>query len=221
MSMNRSNESSQLSIYGKKYTALFPIVKRIFDVLLSLVSIVLLLPLLLLISFCIKFSDFRAPVFFVQERIGLNETPFKMFKFRSMCTDAEKKLDALLDINEAEGALFKMKEDPRITKIGKFLRAYSLDELPQLFNVLRGDMSLIGPRPCLVREFQLYSDYHKNRLVVKPGITGLWQVSGRSGLTFDQMVELDIYYINNQSFKNDMKIFFKTFFVVFKKENAY
>ncbi|GAB2498689.1 sugar transferase [Alkalibacterium psychrotolerans] len=221
MSMNRSNESSQLSIYNKKYTALFPIVKRIFDVLLSLVSIILLLPLLLLISFCIKISDFRAPVFFVQERIGLNETPFKMFKFRSMCTDAEKKLNGLLDKNEAEGALFKMKEDPRITTIGKFLRAYSLDELPQLFNVLKGDMSLIGPRPCLMREFQLYSDYHKNRLVVKPGITGLWQVSGRSGLTFDQMVELDIYYINNQSFKNDMKIFFKTFFVVFKKENAY
>lgn len=221
MSMNRSNESSQLSIYSKKYTALFPIVKRIFDVLLSLGSIVLLLPLLLLIAFCIKVSDFRAPVFFVQERIGLNETPFKMFKFRSMCTDAEKKLDGLLNKNEAEGALFKMKEDPRITTIGKFLRAYSLDELPQLFNVLKGDMSLIGPRPCLMREFQLYSDYHKNRLVVKPGITGLWQVSGRSGLTFDQMVELDIYYINNQSFKNDVKIFFKTFLVVFKKENAY
>jgi lipopolysaccharide/colanic/teichoic acid biosynthesis glycosyltransferase len=144
-----------------------------------------------------------------------------MYKFRSMVSNAEEKLKELLVHNEIEGAMFKMKNDPRITKIGKFIRKTSIDELPQLINVLRGEMSLVGPRPPLVREVAEYTDYDKLRLTVKPGCTGLWQVSGRNELSFKEMVELDLKYIQNRSIGFDLKIIFKTFKVLLGAKDAF
>jgi lipopolysaccharide/colanic/teichoic acid biosynthesis glycosyltransferase len=144
-----------------------------------------------------------------------------MYKFRSMVSNAEEKLKDLLAQNEIEGAMFKMKNDPRITKIGKFIRKTSIDELPQLINVLRGEMSLVGPRPPLVREVAEYTDYDKLRLTVKPGCTGLWQVSGRNELSFKEMVELDLKYIQNRSVLFDLRIIFKTFKVLLGAKDAF
>lgn len=221
MFMYRTSKVANQLEAERTQTLFFPFLKRTIDVVATLLAIIILLPIFVLIYCCIKLSDISSPVIFVQERIGINGQSFKMYKFRSMCVDAEDKLEKLIDKNEAEGAMFKIKEDPRVTPIGKFLRKYSLDELPQFFNVLKGDMSLVGPRPCLYRELQNYSEYHKLRLRVKPGITGLWQVSGRSGLSFEQMIELDLIYIKNLSLKNELIILLKTFIVVFKSENAY
>lgn len=207
--------------YNVKHKLAYERVKRLMDITIALLLILFLLPLLIAIAVLIKIDDHEGKIFFYQERMGQNEKTFRMYKFRSMCSDAEDKLAALLAQNEADGAMFKMKDDPRITHVGKHLRSLSLDELPQLFNVLKGDMSLVGPRPCLTREFVDYSDYDKQRLMVKPGITGLWQVSGRSGLSFEQMIEMDLRYINQLSIVNDIKILLKTFIVVCKKENAY
>lgn len=167
-------------------------VKRGFDILASLMGLILLSPLFLIVAIAIKVDDPRGKVFYSQIRLGRGERPFKMFKFRSMFVDADKKLADLLKYNEVDGAMFKMKEDPRVTRIGHFIRKYSIDELPQLINVLKGDMSLVGPRPPLEREVANYSEYAKQRLYVKPGCTGLWQVSGRNSVGFDEMVELDL-----------------------------
>ena len=144
-----------------------------------------------------------------------------MYKFRSMYVDAEERLSNLLEHNEVSGAMFKMKEDPRVTKIGACIRKCSIDELPQLFNVLMGDMSLVGPRPALIREVAEYTSYDKQRLLVTPGISGLWQVSGRSRLTFAQMVALDLEYVTTRSYWMDIKILFKTVIVVCKGDGAY
>ncbi len=168
-----------------------------------------------------KFEEPKGPIFFSQTRIGLNEKPFKMYKIRSMVTNAEELLENLLDENEVEGAMFKMKEDPRVTKIGKTIRKFSIDELPQLWNVIKGDMSLIGPRPPLEREVAEYTPYDKQRLLIKPGCTGLWQVSGRNDLDFDEMVELDMKYIQNLSLRTDLWILFKTVWVMIKPNSAY
>jgi len=221
MFIYRINKVAQALPIDKRQTVLSQLIKRTIDVFFSLLALIILLPILLLITACIKLTDFSSPVIFVQERIGIDGKNFNMYKFRSMCPDAEDKLQLLLDKNEADGAMFKIKDDPRVTPIGRVLRNYSLDELPQFYNVLRGDMSLIGPRPCLYRELQNYTEHDKLRLKVKPGITGLWQVSGRSGLSFEQMIELDLAYIKTMSVKNDLKILFKTMIVVFKSENAY
>lgn len=144
-----------------------------------------------------------------------------MYKFRSMVSNAEELLESLLDKNEIEGHMFKLKEDPRITRIGKFIRKTSMDELPQLWNVLKGEMSLVGPRPPLVREVEQYSDYHKQRLHVIPGCTGLWQVSGRNNVSFEKMVELDLHYIKNRSIMIDLKIILKTSKVLLGSKDAY
>lgn len=196
-------------------------VKRIFDCLASILALVLLLPLFFFLAILIKFDDPKGTVFFSQIRIGKRGTAFRMYKFRSMCVDAESKLDKLAERNEIDGAMFKIKEDPRITRIGHFIRRTSLDELPQLYNVLRGEMSLVGPRPCLPQEYATYTDYDKQRLAVIPGCTGLWQVSGRNGLSFDQMVDLDCKYINHRSVLNDIVILFKTFKVFVIPNQAY
>jgi exopolysaccharide biosynthesis polyprenyl glycosylphosphotransferase len=196
-------------------------IKRVIDIFGSLFGLILLSPLFLVIGYKIKKEDPNGPVFFAQDRIGKDGEMFKMYKFRSMCVDAEERLALLLEHNEVEGAMFKMKDDPRVTKIGKFIRKTSIDELPQLWNVLKGDMSLVGPRPPLIREVKEYSLYDKQRLYVKPGCTGLWQVSGRSSIGFYDMVMLDIQYIQNLSFYSDMKIIFKTFSVLLKKSDAY
>lgn len=202
-----------------KYAYFF--MKRLIDILGSFVGLIVLSPLFLVVAYKIKKEDPEGPVFFSQDRVGKNGKVFKMYKFRSMCVDAEEKLETLLQHNEVEGAMFKMKDDPRITKIGKFIRKTSIDELPQLLNVLKGEMSLVGPRPPLLREVAEYSAYDRQRLLIKPGCTGLWQVSGRNHVGFDEMVRLDLRYINKLSIKNDLKIILKTVKVVIQPNGAY
>ena len=196
-------------------------IKRLFDVVASSVAVVILSPVFLIIAIAIKINDPAGPVFYTQTRVGKDGKPFKMFKFRSMVTNADELLEKLRDQNEVEGAMFKMKEDPRITKVGKFIRKYSLDELPQLLNVVGGSMSIVGPRPPLPIEVKEYTDYDRQRLMVKPGATGMWQVGGRNALSFDQMVELDLTYINERSIWLDLKIMFETVKVMIKPNAAY
>jgi len=183
--------------------------KRIIDVVVASLGLALLSPLMLCIAALIKL-DSPGPVIFKQTRIGRGGRPFVVYKFRSMYEGAELEQEALTSLNEASGPLFKIKDDPRRTKFGKFLRRTSLDELPQLYNVLKGEMSLIGPRPQLPSEVEQYQPWHRKRLETWPGITGLWQVSGRSELSFDEMVLLDIYYIENWSLLLDLEIALKT-----------
>lgn len=195
--------------------------KRTLDIIGSLIGIILLSIVFILVALAIKIEDPKGPVFFSQERIGKKGKIFKMYKFRSMVTDAETKLAELLQLNETTGAMFKMKNDPRVTRIGRLIRKTSVDELPQLFNVLKGEMSLVGPRPPLPREVAEYTNYDKKRLIVTPGCTGIWQVSGRSNIGFKEMVELDLYYIKNQSIFMDVKIIFKTIVLLFGSKNAF
>ena len=196
-------------------------IKRLIDIFGSLLGIVLLSPIILIVAILIKIEDPNGPVFFKQVRVGKDETKFYMYKFRSMVIDAEDRLNDLLELNEISGAMFKMKEDPRVTKLGKFIRKTSIDELPQLVNVLKGEMSLVGPRPPLLREVQEYSSHDKLRLLVKPGCTGLWQVSGRSNMGFEEMVDLDIQYIMNRNLLLDIKIILKTVMVMVNSKGAY
>lgn len=200
---------------------LYFFVKRVVDVIGSAVGLVLLSPVFIIVAVLMKIEEPRGPIFYSQTRIGKNEEKFKMYKIRSMCVDADKKLTELLKHNEVEGAMFKMKDDPRITKVGKIIRKTSIDELPQLWNVIKGDMSLVGPRPPLPREVEIYTNHDKQRLLVKPGCTGLWQISGRNEVGFDEMVELDLQYIKNVSVKNDVEIMVKTVGVMLKPNGAY
>ena len=199
---------------------LYHAVKRLFDVVASACGLILLSPLFLLLIILIKSED-GGPAFYSQERIGKNEKPFKMWKFRSMIVDADKMLDKLEDQNEIDGAMFKIKDDPRVTKIGHVIRKYSLDELPQLWNVLIGDMSLVGPRPPLPSEVEEYTNYDKQRLTVMPGCTGLWQVTRSSEADFDEMVWLDIVYINHSGAWEDLKLMIKTVLVMIHPNGAY
>ncbi|SMQ85078.1 Sugar transferase involved in LPS biosynthesis (colanic, teichoic acid) [Bacillus sp. OV166] len=202
---------------GKSYL----LTKRLIDIIGSSFGIILLGFLFIIIAILIKVEDPKGAILFSQKRVGLNGKEFKMYKFRSMISNAEEKLQELLKHNEVSGAMFKMKDDPRITKIGKFIRKTSIDELPQLFNVLKGDMSLVGPRPPLPREVAVYSEYDKQRLLVTPGCTGLWQVSGRNSIGFEEMVELDLRYIRERSFFFDIKIILKTVLVLFGSKDAF
>ena len=195
-------------------------VKRLFDIIASAIGLILLSPLFLFLIIKIRHED-GGPAFYSQERIGKDENPFKMWKFRSMVVNADQMIDQLEDQNEIDGAMFKIKDDPRITKIGHTIRKYSLDELPQLWNVLIGDMSLVGPRPPLPSEVEDYTPYDKLRLIVTPGCTGLWQVTKRNDADFDEMVELDLEYINNSSLWFDFKILLKTVGVVIHPNSAY
>lgn len=195
--------------------------KRMVDIIGSIVGLIALSILFVIIALAIKIEDPKGKVLFKQVRVGKDERTFKMYKFRSMASDAEERLKDLLEFNQVEGAMFKMKNDPRITKVGRLIRKTSIDELPQLINVLKGEMSLVGPRPPLPREVAEYSTYDKQRLLVVPGCTGLWQVSGRSNVGFSEMVELDIKYIKNRSLIQDFKIIFKTVGVLFGSKNAY
>jgi exopolysaccharide biosynthesis polyprenyl glycosylphosphotransferase len=184
--------------------------KRSLDIVASLILLALCSPLFLLIAILIKLED-GGPVFFPQTRVGQFGREFKMFKIRSMCLDAEQRLKDLLSQNHhVEGVTFKLKDDPRITRMGKWLRKFSLDELPQFYNVLIGDMSLVGPRPPVPREVSKYSLAHRRRLAIKPGITCIWQISGRSEIDFSGQVQLDVNYIESQSFWTDMKILMLT-----------
>jgi exopolysaccharide biosynthesis polyprenyl glycosylphosphotransferase len=198
---------------------IYYVIKRTLDILGSFFGIVILSPLMIIIAILIKIGS-PGPVIFSQDRIGQNGKTFKMYKFRSMVQNAEELLNKLKDKNEMSGPMFKIKDDPRITKIGKFIRKTSIDELPQLFNVLKGDMSLVGPRPSLPREVDQFSDYHKQRLIAKPGLTCYWQVMGRNNIGFDEWMELDLKYIKERNTWIDIKLIFKTFFVLFGDENA-
>ena len=194
--------------------------KRIIDIIGSLAGLIFLSPLFLIVAILIKLEDPKGKVFFSQERNGKYPGTFKMYKFRSMVHNAEELLEKLKDQNEQTGPVFKMKEDPRITRVGKFIRKTSIDELPQLFNVLMGDMSLVGPRPPIPREVEQYTTYQMQRLGVKPGLTCLWQVGGRNSVDFDGWVELDIEYIQKRSLWLDIKLIIKTVFVLFGDRNA-
>lgn len=194
--------------------------KRALDIVASVIGLIVLSPVFLIVSLAIKVED-RGPIFYSQVRLGKGQRPFKMYKFRSMIVDADKKLEKLLKQNEVEGAMFKMKDDPRITKTGKFIRKHSLDELPQLWNVLLGDMSLVGPRPPLEREVVEYSEYDKQRLIAKPGCTGLWQISGRNEVGFDEMVSLDLRYIQDSNIIFDVIILLKTVIIFIRPNGAY
>jgi exopolysaccharide biosynthesis polyprenyl glycosylphosphotransferase len=196
------------------------VAKRLFDIGVSATLIVLSSPLLAVVALLIKL-DSQGPILFRQERIGIAGGPFNMLKFRSMVVNAEEQLTALLDKNEGSGVLFKMKKDPRVTRIGGLLRRSSLDELPQLFNVLAGSMSLVGPRPPLASEVEAYEQDVRRRLLVKPGLTGLWQVSGRSNLSWQDSVRLDLYYVENWSLTGDLVIILRTARAVFGGNGAY
>nr|WP_318539448.1 sugar transferase [Terribacillus saccharophilus] len=201
----------------KKYYML----KRTIDVICALTGLVLLFPILIVIGLIIKIEDKKGNIIFKQQRVGKDGFSFEMYKFRSMVSNAEELLVDLKSHNEATGPLFKMENDPRITRIGKFIRKTSLDELPQLINVLKGEMSLVGPRPALPSEVEQYTDYERNRLSATPGLTCYWQVNGRSKLTFQQQVDLDIRYINEKSIMTDIKLIAKTLKVLFGTDNAY
>lgn len=194
-------------------------VRRAQDLLLSSVALLLLWPIMLVVALLIVIDDPKAGPIFAQTRIGRDGKPFKFYKFRSMCANAEEKLQELLDQNEMEGPVFKIKEDPRITRVGKFIRKTSLDELPQLWNVFIGDMSIVGPRPGLPREVVQYDDYARQRLLVQPGLTCFWQVQkNRNQLSFEEWLELDIKYIRERSFVVDWKIMFATIATVFRMD---
>ncbi|MFD2611100.1 sugar transferase [Paenibacillus gansuensis] len=213
--------STALSATAASERLSYAIGKRVMDFTGALVGLILAFPLFLIVAILIKWEDPKGPVFFKQKRVGKNEKIFYMFKFRSMVTDAEKMLDKLLAQNEVSGAMFKMKNDPRVTRIGRFIRKTSIDELPQLWNVLKGEMSLVGPRPPLQREVDEYTAYQKQRLAVTPGCTGLWQCGARNSVGFEEMVELDLKYIATRSIKNDIKIILKTVKALTGSNNAF
>jgi exopolysaccharide biosynthesis polyprenyl glycosylphosphotransferase len=196
------------------------IVKSSFDRAVALFALILLSPVLLGISLAVRLTS-RGPAFFTQQRIGRDGEPFTMVKFRSMVVDAEQLRDTLLEQSDRDGLMFKMHADPRITRVGSMLRRYSLDELPQLFNVLHGSMSLVGPRPPLPEEVAQYGDDVRRRLLVKPGVTGLWQVSGRADLSWEESVRLDLRYVDNWSLAADLLILWKTARAVLRGSGAY
>ena len=186
--------------------------RRFQDVVLSVLALLVLWPFMLIVALVIVIDSPGASPIFSQTRIGRDGKPFTFYKFRSMKPNAEAELEQLLQFNEMEGPTFKIKEDPRITRVGRFIRMSSIDELPQLWNVIRGDMSIVGPRPGLPREVEQYDDYARQRLMITPGLTCFWQIQpNRNDLSFEQWVELDIRYINQRSFFTDWKIIFATF----------
>lgn len=196
-------------------------IKRVFDFVASFCGLILLSPLFLTVAVAIKVEDPKGRVFYSQTRLGKNQVPFKMYKFRSMVSNADELLARLLKDNDVDGAMFKMHDDPRVTKTGRFIRKYSIDELPQLVNVLLGQMSLVGPRPPLPREVEEYTAYDKQRLSVKPGCTGLWQATVRNSVGFDEMVKLDLLYISKRSISFDLYVMIKTVGAMIHPNDAY
>ncbi|MBT1166990.1 sugar transferase [Bifidobacterium simiarum] len=219
--LRNTTEQPVLSASLPQYRITTYVVKRIMDIILSSIAIVISSPIMLVVAILIKLDD-GGPVFFTQTRIGMHGIPFTMYKFRSMVTNAEEiKKKLAEESGQSDRFIFKLKDDPRITKIGKFIRKTSLDEFPQFFNVFKGDMSLVGPRPALPEEVARYNSLYATRLLVKPGITGPWQVSGRSDLSQEQSEYLDVSYIENWSITGDLAILAKTVLVVFKGTGSY
>lgn len=203
-------DEKKLKIYSKK--------KRIMDIVLSCLMLIFLWPVFLVIMLCIKFEDPSGTVFFAQQRAGKNGQKFQMYKFRSMIPDAEEKKKDLMNQNVVDRIAFKIQNDPRETKVGHILRGINLDELPQLINVLKGDMSLVGPRPPVLEEVKAYTNYEKQRLSVMPGITCYWQIQPhRHEISFDEWMELDLKYIRERSIKTDMGILIKTLFIFLRR----
>ena len=199
--------------------SIYDISKRFIDIVFSLCGLIILSPLLIIVAILIRLES-KGNVIFVQDRVGINGKIFKMYKFRSMVCNAEELKRELLIQNEMSGPMFKMKNDPRITKVGRVIRKTSIDELPQLFNVLKGDMSLVGPRPSLPNEVDEFEDWMMKRLSVKPGLTCFWQVSGRNNIEFEDWMKMDIKYIEERNIFVDLKLIFRTFFVLFGDEHA-
>ncbi len=217
---NRSSISYKIALwdYTIKFVVMF---KKILDVIASLILLILLSPIFIITALFIYIED-PGPIFYIAPRVGKDGKHFGFIKFRSMVMNADKIKDQLLDQNESKaGVIFKMKKDPRVTKTGRFIRRFSIDELPQLFNVLKGDMSLVGPRPPLPREVAEYTLLDRKRLHVMPGITCLWQVKGRSDIPFDEQVQLDMQYIKSSSFWKDIKILLMTIPAVISGKGAY
>lgn len=204
-----------VSLHGMDY-----VLKRSFDIVCSLTVFTIFFVPLLIISVLIRL-DSSGPILFAQDRTGFLGRKFKLYKFRTMVADADAQIENLKHLSDRIGPVFKMKNDPRVTRIGRWLRRFSIDEIPQLLNVLKGDMSLVGPRPQVLWESAHYDEHAKKRLRVKPGITGLWQVSGRASLSYEEMIDLDVYYLENWSLGLDLKILLRTLPAVFAKEGAY
>ena len=202
-----------------KTSKIYLFIKRFIDIVGALVGLIFLSPLLVVVGILIKIES-KGPIIFSQDRIGKNGKVFRMYKLRSMVENAELLKKKLIKENEMSGPMFKIKDDPRVTKVGKFIRKTSIDELPQLFNVLKGDMSLVGPRPSLPNEVLEFETWMNKRLMVKPGLTCYWQVMGRNNIDFQQWMLLDIKYVETRSIIVDIKLIFKTFFVLFGDKNA-
>lgn len=213
-------ENTTTEVITKDEKIIYMILKRALDIICSIIGLTLLSPIILVVAILIKLES-KGPIVFSQKRVGLNGQEFDMYKFRSMVQNAEELKEKLAKQNEMSGPMFKIKNDPRITQIGKFIRKTSIDELPQLINVLKGDMSLVGPRPSLPKEVENFEPWMLKRLAVKPGLTCYWQVSGRNSISFHEWMELDIKYVNEMSIYVDIKLIFKTFLVLFGDKNAY
>ena len=221
--MNGNSEIQTLEVCrpvsAGKSRVCYEVLKRVFDVLAAAGSLVVLSPVFLIIALIIYADDPSGSAIFAQNRVGQNGRTFKLYKFRTMVVDAEKQLESIRGLNEADGPVFKIRDDPRITRVGRFLRQTSLDELPQLWNVLKGDMSFVGPRPPLPREAEVYTDYQWQRLRVKPGLTCLWQTQEkRNDIPFAEWVELDLQYICDRSLWLDFKLILKTFLVMLRRD---
>lgn len=212
-------EEQEIIQVERQKNILYEVSKRTLDFMGSFLGLVILSPILLIVAILIKLES-KGPAIFSQSRIGLNGKEFKMYKFRSMVQNAEELKEKLAKENEMSGPMFKMKNDPRVTKVGKFIRKTSIDELPQLFNILKGDMTLVGPRPSLPREVEKFESWMLKRLEVKPGLTCYWQVSGRNNIDFYDWMKLDLKYVDDMSFWLDIKLIFKTAFVLFGDKNA-
>lgn len=214
-------ELGSVPVTGIEDRVAYRFVKRVFDIVFSAAVLVAFCWLFAIIAILIKVDDPKGPVFFSQERVGKDGRTFRMLKFRSMCVDAEDRLAELRELNEKTGPVFKIAEDPRITRVGKWLRKLSLDELPQFVNVLRSDMSIVGPRPALPAEVATYDDYQRQRLLVKPGMTCYWQTRrNRDSITFDEWVDLDLLYIKKRSVWSDFKLIIQTVGVVLTAQGS-
>ena len=217
--LNINEDKSIFKECTQENTTKYHVIKRGIDIICSSIGLIVLSPILVIIAIIIKL-DSSGPIIFKQERVGYKGRRFFMYKFRSMVVNAEELKDKLQEKNEMSGPMFKMKEDPRITKVGKFIRKTSIDELPQLVNVLKGEMSLVGPRPSLPKEVDKFEPWMLKRLEVKPGLTCYWQVQGRNDIGFEEWMRLDCKYVEDKCTLLDLKLIFKTFFVLFGDEHA-
>lgn len=218
--LNLENTVLSDAQFSKTDKRFYYAVKRIFDVCASLLALIILMPLMIAVAAAIRF-DSKGNVIYSQERVGKNGKIFKMFKFRSMIENADEMVEKLRHLNEMDGPVFKISNDPRITKIGRFIRKTSIDELPQLINIIKGDMSIVGPRPPLPDEVSKYTEFEKRRLSVAQGLTCYWQISGRSSIAFHEWIQLDLKYIKEQCIITDIKIIFLTIAAVIKRKGAY